>query len=359
MSKIRVAVLQGGQSGEHEVSMVSASNVMQYLDRERFSVTPVIIFRDGSVQVGEEPERTTAGRFFERKREFDVVFPVVHGTLCEDGSLQGLLEQAGLPYVGCGVLASAIGMDKVMSKRLAREAGIPVAPFVVVRKVAFERSPEKDIAEIAAKLSFPVFVKPANAGSSVGIDKVTSAAGLKDAIRVAFQYDHKVLVEEGIDAIELEVAVLEAPNGGTPITSVVGEIRPHHAFYSYAAKYLDDKGADLLVPAEIDTDTEQRARELAKAIFQTFECEGMARVDLFLERNSGRILLNELNTIPGFTAISMYPRLMAATGISYAELLSRLVDLALSRHTRQQQLVRDFPEGQRLLNKQVKHATPA
>lgn len=332
LAKTRVAVLSGGQSGEHDVSMISAANVMQHLDRDRFQVILIKIDRDGTWWVGDDKEPQSAACLFAKDRPFDVVFPAVHGTLCEDGTLQGLLEQAAVPYVGCGVLASAIGMDKDVSKRLVREAGISIAPYIVLRQQTFARERANLVARINEQMNLPLFVKPANTGSSVGIEKITQMDQLMAAILNAFQHDSKVLIEQGIDARELEVAVLESPNGEEPIASIVGEIRPNHAFYSYEAKYLDDNGADLLVPAEIDETTSLRVQALAKAIFSLLECEGMARIDFFLDRQTGHLLFNEINTIPGFTFISMYPRLLMASGIPYSDLLSRLIDLALDRH---------------------------
>lgn len=350
-SRIRVAVLEGGPSCEHEVSLISAANVMQYLDRSRFSVTPVRIERDGVWRTRRDGDADSAACLFNPSRAFDVVFPAVHGTGCEDGSLQGLLEQAGLPYVGCGVLASAIAMDKDVSKRLVSAVGIPVAPFVVFRQKTFDTDYARLMAYVSENMHFPLFVKPACTGSSVGIEKVMDSTHLMSALSNAFLYDSKVLVEQGINAAEIEVAVLESPDNGEPIVSVPGEIRPqpHHSFYSYAAKYLDKDGADLLVPADISDAAKAEIQALAKNIFVLLECEGMARIDFFLERGTGRVLFNELNTIPGFTSISMYPRLMAASGISYTELLTRLVDLALARHRQQKQRRTEHAEGRQLL----------
>lgn len=376
-NKIRVAVLYGGRSGEHEVSLRSATNVIQYLDRSRFDIIPIGIDKEGAWFLGDDLQKELSagttqkmlrlqrdetrllfnpdliGKSFQHKelainknsnRMFDVVFPAIHGTFCEDGTVQGLLELAEIPYVGCGVLASAVGMDKDVSKRLVMNAGIAVAPFITIKQCHWEKGAERWCDLVIANLSFPVFVKPANTGSSVGVEKVKSATELTAAINRAFQYDVKVVVEKGIDGDEIEVAVLESLDGSDPIVSVVGEIKPKgkHEYYSYAAKYLDEDGAELLIPASIPAELQSQAQEAAKTIFTVLDCEGMARVDLFLERSTQRIYFNEVNTLPGFTQISMYPKLMAASGIEYTELLTRLVELALARHARKAKLNREY-----------------
>ncbi len=374
--KIRVAVLYGGRSAEHEVSLRSAANVIQYLDQSRFEVIPIGIDKQGNWFLGNDvfakslehnkvsqlhdgshtwfaPE--WIGNPSERQQikylvtrtpggpHFDVVFPVVHGTLCEDGTLQGLLEIAGLPYVGCGVLSSAIGMDKDVSKRLAIGSGINVAPYIVIKHDQWEENPAWFFRQVEEKLSYPVFVKPANTGSSIGISKVKSADQLQTAINEAFRFDTKVLVEKALNVIELEVAVLESlKTNSDPVVSVVGEIRPTHEFYSYDAKYLDENGAELLIPAPIPEMVREQARLVAKTLFLALECEGMARVDLFLNKDNQQIYFNEINTIPGFTQISMYPKLMQATGISYPELLTHLIQLALKKHKNKSQLIRSY-----------------
>lgn len=379
--KIRVAVLYGGRSGEHEVSLVSATNVIENLDRSKFEVVPVGIDKEGAWYLGDDIKKElnspAAKKMLRLQRDedrmlfnpdligkkmqhfqsnllthsknserlFDVVFPVIHGTLCEDGTVQGLLELADLPYVGCGVLASAVGMDKDISKRLMMSAGISVAPFIVIRRGHWEQNPQHFIQLIAKQLSLPVFVKPANTGSSVGVEKVKRVEDLAKTIENAYQYDTKVIIEKGIDAIEVELAVLESEKyGADPIVSVVGEVKPseNHEFYSYASKYLDENGADLFIPATISQDLQDKAQVLAKTIFSVLDCEGMARVDLFVERGTNKIYFNEINTIPGFTQISMYPKLMAATGIGYSELLTRLINLAMDRHKRKSKLSREY-----------------
>lgn len=372
--KIRVAVLYGGRSGEHEVSLMSATNVIQYLDRSRFDVIPIGIDKQGVWFLGDESKKELSGatplqlsQDVERMlfnpdqigknvqpvqtsqllkgndRIFDVIFPVIHGTLCEDGTVQGLLELADVPYVGCGVLSSSVCMDKDVSKRLVKAAGVPVADYVVFHRGEWDRHPARICERILDKLSLPLFVKPANTGSSVGVEKVKHAADLAEMIDKAFQYDTKVIVEQAIDAVELEVSVLESLEyGADPFVSVVGEVRPSHEFYSYEAKYLDANGAELLIPAQIPTEVQEQVRETAKQIFAALECEAMARVDLFLERGTNRIIFNEVNTIPGFTQISMYPKMMAASGVSYPELLTHLVHVAIARHGRKTKLSREY-----------------
>jgi D-alanine-D-alanine ligase len=376
--KIRVAVLYGGRSGEHEVSLSSALNVIKHLDRKRFDVVPIGIDKEGVWFLGDDvlkkelnnPEKLRLSREIERMlfkpdsigqslqtvqptqllpkasysdRVFDVIFPVIHGTLCEDGTVQGLLELADVPYVGCGVLASAIGMEKDISKRLVRATGINVADYRVINRGQWNKNSAAFLKMIANEIGFPVFVKPANTGSSVGVEKVKQADTLVSAIENAFRYDTKIIVEQGIDAIELEVAVLESSDyGSDPIVSVVGEVRPRHEFYSYAAKYLDENGAELIIPADISEELQRRVQEAAKTIFKVLECEGMSRVDLFLERSTQEIYFNEVNTIPGFTQISMYPKLMDASGMAYSDLLTHLVELSVARHKRKLQLSREY-----------------
>jgi D-alanine-D-alanine ligase len=374
--KIRVAVLYGGRSAEHEVSVRSAANVIQYLDQTLFEVIPIGIDKQGNWFLGKDMfakslERTKVHRLHDDSRTwftpewvgtpaenqqcrdliapgskgplFDVVFPVVHGTLCEDGTLQGLLELAGLPYVGCGVLSSAVGMDKDVSKRLAMGAGINVAPYIVVKHEQWLKDPANYSAQVAEKLSYPVFVKPANTGSSIGINKVKSADALHAAVTEAFRFDTKILIEKALNIVELEIAVLESLEAGAdPIVSVVGEIKPTHEFYSYDAKYTDENGAELLIPASVSDEIREQARVVAKDLFLTLECEGMARVDLFWNKDDQKIYFNEVNTIPGFTQISMYPKLMGASGVSYPELLAHLIALALKRHKNKSRLIRSY-----------------
>ena len=372
MKKIRVAVLYGGRSGEHEVSLQSAASVINFLDRERFEIVPVAIDKQGrwllndisllegkkslpvfkdapKVMLPPNPGDSGSGSALIRlgesgePRGIDVVFPVIHGPLCEDGTIQGLLELADLPYVGCGVLASAVAMDKEMTKRLARDAGIPIVPYLALKNEVWKREKAQWAKTIEEQLGYPVFIKPANLGSSVGIHKVKKRAELDSALEDAFRYDRKVLVEAAVNAREIEVSVLENPVAGAePLVSVPGEIDPTHEFYSYEAKYLDENGAVLIIPANLEPEEVKQAQDLGRKAFAILECEGMARVDLFLDRTNGKFFLNEVNTIPGFTSISMYPKLWEASGVPYSELLSRLVDLAIARHEKKKKLVREF-----------------
>ncbi len=368
--KIRIAVLYGGRSGEHEVSLQSAASVIRHLDRERFEVIPVSIDKAGRWQwndlglieqaggdalpiLPEAPEmRLTrqpggpgalmpiAGGSA-ASREVDVVFPVMHGPLCEDGSVQGLLDLADVAYVGSGVLASAVSMDKDVAKRLAGLAGIPISPYKALTRKAYERDPDTLPAVLAATLKLPVFVKPCNMGSSVGVHKVKEWGALRAALDDAFQYDLKVLIEQGIDAREIEVAVLD----GDPLfVSLASELNPspNHDFYSYEAKYHDPAGANVDLPARLGPDQMERVRALAAEAFTALECSGLARVDFFLDRKSGEFYFNEINTLPGFTAISMYPKMMDNSGISYSDLLTRVIELAMDRHRRRSSLRRDY-----------------
>jgi len=360
--KLRVGILFGGRSGEHEVSLVSAASVLRALDREKYEVVPIGITREGRwvlpsfdaegtgvlshaalgrsladgspVVLPAEPggaalvpvkADSTAGGSL----RLDVVFPVLHGTFGEDGTVQGLLELAGLPYVGADVLGSAVGMDKDVQKRLFRQAGIPVTPHLTVRRQGWESDPKSVVGTVRHALRFPVFVKPANLGSSVGITKVRSASALSSALRHAFEFDRKALVEWAVrNPRELEVSVL---GNNEPQASLPGEVIPAREFYDYRAKYLEDT-TRFIVPAILLPRQTRRLQQLAVAAFRAAECEGMARVDFLLEKKTGKIYVNELNTIPGFTAISMYPKLWEASGLPYAELLDRLIQLALERH---------------------------
>ncbi|RMD60394.1 D-alanine--D-alanine ligase, partial [Candidatus Parcubacteria bacterium] len=265
----------------------------------------------------------------------DVVFPVLHGTFGEDGTVQGLLKLAGVPFVGAGVLGSAVGMDKDVMKRLLREANLPTARFRVLHR---GESRHISFQELAQELDTPLFIKPANLGSSVGIHKVASASQFRAAVEDAFRYDTKIIVEEFIPGREIECSIL---GNEEPIASLPGEIVPHHDFYSYEAKYLDEHGAELKIPAELPEPLVARVQELAVRTFKTLCCEGMARVDLFLTEDE-RLFVNELNTIPGFTRISMYPKLWEVSGVAYSELIDRLVQLALERHAREQKLKTSF-----------------
>src|SRR6266550_474078 len=355
MKKLRVAVLYGGRSGEHEVSLQSAASVINHLDRDRFEIVPVAIDKQGrwhlndisllegkkslpvfkdapKVVLPPNPADPNSGSALiglagaGEARGIDVVFPVMHGPLCEDGTIQGLLELADLPYVGCGVLASAVAMDKEMTKRVARDAGLPIVSYISLKHELWKKEKQQSAKRIQKELGYPVFVKPANLGSSVGVHKVKEPGGLSAALEDAFKYDTKVLVEVAVNAREIEVSVLENPEtGADPLVSVPGEVNPAHEFYSYEAKYLDEKGAELIIPAKLDAAQTKRAQKIASEAFTALDCEGMARVDMLLDRTSGTIFFNAVNTITGFTPISMYPKMWEVSGISYQELLSRLV----------------------------------
>jgi D-alanine-D-alanine ligase len=313
--KLKIGVLFGGKSAEHEVSILSAKNVIKALDKNKYKIIPVKIKKDGKFN-------------FETIKKFDVIFPVMHGPFGEDGSIQGLLKLAGVPFVGAGVLGSAVGMDKDVMKKLLRDAGIPIGKFITVKigeKINFNKA--KKI------LGLPMFIKPANMGSSVGVNKVRNIQEFKKAIDEAFKFDTKILVEEFINAREIECAVL---GNDHPMASVLGEIISNQEFYSYDAKYIDE-GAVAEIPAKIDKKTAKRVQELAIRTFQALSCEGLGRVDCFLKKN-GTILINEINTIPGFTNISMYPKLWAASGIPQSKLLDRLIELAIERFEKEKKL---------------------
>lgn len=315
--KLRVGVIFGGRSSEHEVSLMSAKNVMGAMDRARYEVVPFKIPKDGKIG-------------YDALRRMDVVFPVLHGTYGEDGSVQGLLRMLDVPYVGPDVLGSSVGMDKDVAKRLLRDAGIPVADFLTFRK-----GESVSASAVWKRLGKPVFVKPANQGSSVGVHKAKNDAELTAAVKDAFRFDTKILIEEAVKGREIEVSVL---GNEKPQASVAGEVIPHHEFYSYEAKYLDEDGAGLAIPAKIPAAAMRKVRALAVATFRTLGLEGMARVDFFMTERGG-FMVNEVNTIPGFTKISMYPKLWAASGLPYPKLIDRLIALALERHARASRLV--------------------
>lgn len=357
--KVKIGLIFGGRSGEHEVSLLSAQGVMGAIDRKKYEIVPIGITKEGrwlaagdpmkALTSGEEAQSNPAALLAEPSQrglmrlenqgqeqalkaiqvsQIDVAFPILHGPYGEDGTVQGLLELAGIPYVGAGVLASAVGMDKVVFKDVMRAHGLPVPAFVVVKRKEWDQEPEQVVARVEAELGYPCFVKPANLGSSVGISKARNRAELRQALAEAARYDRKLLVEEGIDAREIEVGVL---GNDEPIASVPGEILPSREFYDYAAKYLDAE-SELLIPAPIPPEMAAQLRELAVKAYQAIDCAGMARVDFLLHRQTNKMYLNEVNTLPGFTPISMYAKLWEATGISYPELIERLVELALERH---------------------------
>jgi len=352
--RLRVGVLFGGRSGEHEVSLASAASVIRGLDPEKYEAVPIGITKEGHWRIGAGAQKmlpevlrggqdvmmtadpTNAslvplggGAGSSGGQRLDVIFPVMHGTYGEDGTIQGLLDLAVLPFVGAGVLGSAIGMDKDVAKRLLQVAKIPVVPWVTVHRHNWERDPKKVQREIERAFKYPVFVKPAALGSSVGMTKVHSRAELAPALNLASEFAMKILVEKSVVAREIEVSVL---GNNDPRASVPGEIVPHREFYDYTAKYLED-GTQLLIPAKLKPAQIKQIQALAVTAFRALELSGMARVDFFLEkRASGKLFLNEVNTIPGFTSISMYPKLWEATGIPFRELIDKLIALALELH---------------------------
>ena len=355
--KLRVGVIFGGQSGEHEVSLVSAQGIMEAMNKERYEIIPVGITKEGrwltsgepmkllqsgepgvSAQVAEAKPMTRELATRSRRDlvpgtretgfpQVDVVFPILHGPYGEDGTVQGLLELAGIPYVGAGVLGSALGMDKIAMKAVFASHGLPVVEHVALKRRDWERDPEAVMELVEKELGYPCFIKPANLGSSVGISKVHQRSEMASALCLAARYDRRMLAERAVDAREIEVSVL---GNDEPIASVPGEIIPCREFYDYIAKYIDDR-SELIIPADLPPGVTRRIQELAIAAFLAVDCAGMARVDFFLDKDTQGLYLGELNTIPGFTPISMYPKMWEASGISYSELIDRLIELALER----------------------------
>ena len=348
--RLRVGVLFGGRSGEHEVSLASAASVIRGLDSDKYEAVPIGITKEGHWLVGGGaqkmlPEVLKGGQRVMMTADptdaalvrldgsgggqrIDVVFPVMHGTYGEDGTIQGLLDLAGLPFVGAGVLGSAVAMDKDVAKKLLQAAKIPVVPWIAVQRTDWERKPKEIQRAIETKFKYPVFVKPAALGSSVGMTKVHSREELAPALSLAAEFAMKILVERAVVAREIEVSVL---GNSEPAASIPGEIVPHREFYDYAAKYLEE-GTQLLIPAKLQPAQVKKFQTVAVAAFRALELSGMARVDFFLEKKGGKIYLNEVNTIPGFTSISMYPKLWEASGIPFRELIDRLITLALEQH---------------------------
>jgi D-alanine-D-alanine ligase len=381
VKRLRIGVLYGGRSGEHEVSLASAAAVFANLDRNRYEPLPIRIEKDGRWSIADRPPlaasaaevieqaRVEAARQIRSGREVhlvarpseetilsikraqeqnaestealvtglhvDVIFPVLHGPYGEDGTIQGLLELANVPYVGAGVAASALGMDKALMKKIFFAHGLPSCEWRVIVRAEWERRREEILGNLERALGFPMFVKPANLGSSVGISKAKDAAGLREAIALAGSFDRKVIVEATVpDAREIECAVL---GNDAPQASMPGEIVPSREFYDYEAKYLDE-GSKSIVPADLPASTVTEVQRLSIAAFQAIDCAGMARVDFLLSRRSGDLFINEINTIPGFTTISMYSKMWEASGLSYQALVDRLIELAFERHAVKQQL---------------------
>lgn len=386
MKRLRVGVLYGGRSGEHEVSLASAASVFAHLDRARYEPVPIRIEKDGRWALADKPPATMiAGEVIEQSRmeasrpmregrevhfvarpsdetilsidrsrgrdaevpaavvtglSLDVIFPMLHGPYGEDGTIQGLLELANIPYVGAGVLASAVGMDKGVMKVLFAARGLPVCPYRVVLRHDWEKGADTIAAELEKALKYPMFVKPANLGSSVGISKAKDAAGLRDAMALAGSFDRKIVIEAAVpNAREIECAVL---GNDTPDASVPGEVVPSREFYDYESKYLD-QGSKSVVPADLPKKTADQVKKLSIDAFKAIDGAGMSRVDFLLSRDTGKLYVNEVNTIPGFTTISMYPQLWAASGVDYPALLDRLIALALERHADKQQLRTSLP----------------
>ncbi len=369
-SRLKIGILYGGRSGEHDVSLCSAASVVGALDPKKYQIVAVGIDRDGRWHVQDSPRFVSSKAFgrilslqrnglwvvnqFEEQNRLclrdlkggkkpvtvDVVFPVLHGTYGEDGTLQGLLELARVPYVGVDVAGAAVGMDKDLSKRLLAQAGIPVVPWMTVGHTTWIARPERIMQNALKQLGLPVFVKPLCTGSSVGVVKVTQKSELPQALDYAFQFDTRIMIEQGIDCREIECAVL---GNDEPVASVLGEILPRHDFYSYEAKYLDPEGAEMNIPAKLPARLAGAIRACAVAGYSALNCNAMARVDFFLEKATNRFYLNEINTLPGFTSVSMYPKLWEATGLPYSQLLDRLIELALERHRRKLAVRTDVP----------------
>jgi D-alanine-D-alanine ligase len=368
--KIKVGVLFGGRSAEHEVSLRSAASVIGSLDRGKYEVVPIKIRKDGRWELpsagghdfleglaGNESRTVTLvadptspillcfdpsetiWRACGETGRLDVVFPVLHGTYGEDGTVQGLLELAGIPCVGASAAASALGMDKALMKSVFRQEGLPIVKHVVIYGFEWARSRDGVIDRVEDALCYPIFIKPANLGSSVGVSKVKCREAMAPALEEALSYDHKAIVEQGIDAREIELSVL---GNEEPEASIPGEILPSREFYDYRAKYIDDD-SELIIPAPLDSETTATLRGIAIAAFRALDVSGMARVDFLLDRSNGKVFLNELNTIPGFTSISMYPKLWEASGIPMKELVDRLIELALEKAGNRARLETNYP----------------
>jgi D-alanine-D-alanine ligase len=363
---INIAILYGGKSGEHNVSLCSAASVVSGLDKAKYNIIAIGVAKIGKWHVQEKPEIVDDAAFGKilkldengnwnvshyenggrlvltetetlRSVSVDAVFPVMHGTNCEDGRLQGMLELSAVPYVGADVTGSAVGMDKDISKRLVRDCGIPVVPWKTLTYTEWKNN--KDTGALIDGIGLPLFVKPCCAGSSVGVGKVKGEAELAAALDFAFRFDNKLLIEQAVTVREIECAVLGNEN---PSSSCIGEIIPNHEFYSYEAKYIDSDGAALVIPAGLDAELEKTIRDAAIKAFKALNCAGLARVDFFVEKNTNNFYFNEINTIPGFTSISMYPKLWEQSGLAYGELLDRLIELAFERHALQKRITTEF-----------------
>lgn len=357
MAKLRVAVIFGGQSGEHEVSIISGGSVINALDKNKYEILPVYINKDGQWLLDKDVKELVSGKDHDlvylpsdptnkslvpvqmgngQGEKIDVVFPVLHGTLGEDGSIQGLLELTNLPYVGAGVLGSALGMDKALMKKVFQAEKLPIVNYLVFLS---KEIGEKVIDQIEKEFNYPLFIKPANLGSSVGITKAHNKKELEQGLKLASSYDRKIVVEEAVkSAREIEIAVL---GNDEPIASIAGEVVPSNEFYDYNAKYIDDN-SELIIPAQLTTQQLEELQSLSTKAFKALDLKGMARVDFLVEKESGKIYLNEVNTIPGFTSISMYPKLWEASRLKYSALLDKLIDYAMKSHQEKQKLTRNF-----------------
>lgn len=345
MKKLKLGVIFGGRSGEHEVSIVSARSVIAALNKSKYEIIPIGIAKDGMWICGDDALQLLAdGKYKDMQcahvsadptdknsflQQFDVIFPVLHGPYGEDGTIQGLFEMANVPYVGCGVLASSVGMDKLMTKSVWEQAGLPVVPYLGINRSAWEKERETVLERIEKEIGYPCFVKPSNLGSSVGITKVKMPEYLPDALETAAMYDRRILVEKGLNVREMECAVL---GNDEPIVSPFGELSIAGEFYDFYEKYVNNR-TEIKIPADIDEKTQKKMQDFALRAFKVLDGSGLARVDMFLDRDTNAIYLNEINTMPGFTSISMYPKLMEASGTPYEELLDKLIQFALARHS--------------------------
>ncbi|MCL1911522.1 MAG: D-alanine--D-alanine ligase [Leptospirales bacterium] len=364
---INIGILYGGKSGEHDVSLCSAASVVSGLDKNKYNITAIGVGRDGRWHVQDRPviaDDPAFGKILKleesgnwllnhygdgklilteiktgRAVSLDVIFPVMHGTNCEDGRLQGMLELSSVPYVGAEAAGSAIGMDKDISKRLIKERGIAVVPWEILTYNEWKNNKAALAKTLIENMGLPLFIKPCNTGSSVGVNKVKTSDDFSAAVESSFRFDNKLLVEKALAVREIECAVLGNEN---PEASCLGEIIPRHEFYSYEAKYIDSDGAELIVPAKLEPQLEKNIRDAAIKVFTSLNCFGLARVDFFVDKQTDEFYFNEINTIPGFTSISMFPKLWENSGIAYSELLDRLVSLALERHSLKKRIITEF-----------------
>ena len=364
IGKIRIGIIFGGRSGEHDVSLVSAASIMKALDKDKYEIIPIGVTRTGvwltdvTTEMMEKYSKTKDKNVLKGARKvvfssdtenkglialnengknemikLDVVFPINHGTYGEDGTLQGMLDQADMPYVGCGVIASAAGMDKTIAKKLFKDSGLAIAPYVEILRCDWRSKPDESIKLMEKEIGYPCFVKPVNSGSSVGITKAHNKEEFKAAMNEACKYDRKILIEKAINAREIEVSVM---GNDYPEASLPGEIVPCNEFYDYSAKYIDDK-SKLDIPAKLSDDLIKKIRESAVKAYKSLDGAGLARVDFFVEKETNNIIINEINTLPGFTSISMYPKLWEATGLPYSKLLDKLIELAMERYKAKQE----------------------